>query len=230
MLGPTLRFLPLQAGKHLLAPLTHCARAAGVCSLSNATVAVPSSSVTTPTPPRTNLRPVVIAATFPPQHHHHRRASNAASSAASSSTPPPPTAASSISEAEFHNLADAVLGQIESACAVLEDVIEDGFDITNAMGVLTLRLGPKGTYVINKQTPNRQIWWSSPVSGPRRYAFSTGNEGRSVGGAGTAGGAAAATRGPVVKGKWVSTRDGHDMLAALRGELEKLTATKLPGL
>ena len=30
-------------------------------------------------------------------------------------------------------------------------------------GVLTIKLGPKGTYVINKQTPNRQMWLSSPL-------------------------------------------------------------------
>ena len=30
-------------------------------------------------------------------------------------------------------------------------------------GVLTVRLGDLGTYVINKQTPNRQLWLSSPV-------------------------------------------------------------------
>lgn len=30
-------------------------------------------------------------------------------------------------------------------------------------GVLTVKLGQKGTFVINKQTPNRQIWLSSPV-------------------------------------------------------------------
>ncbi len=30
-------------------------------------------------------------------------------------------------------------------------------------GVLTVKLGKLGTYVINKQTPNRQIWWSSPI-------------------------------------------------------------------
>jgi frataxin len=30
-------------------------------------------------------------------------------------------------------------------------------------GVLTIRLGDKGTYVINKQTPNRQLWFSSPI-------------------------------------------------------------------
>jgi frataxin len=37
-------------------------------------------------------------------------------------------------------------------------------------GVLTLQLGePYGTYVINRQTPNKQIWLSSPTSGPKRY-------------------------------------------------------------
>lgn len=30
-------------------------------------------------------------------------------------------------------------------------------------GVLTLKLGEQGTYVINKQGPNQQIWLSSPV-------------------------------------------------------------------
>lgn len=28
-----------------------------------------------------------------------------------------------------------------------------------------------GTYVINRQSPNRQIWLSSPTSGPKRYDF-----------------------------------------------------------
>ena len=29
-------------------------------------------------------------------------------------------------------------------------------------GVLTVRLGDNGTYVLNKQPPNKQIWLSSP--------------------------------------------------------------------
>jgi len=29
--------------------------------------------------------------------------------------------------------------------------------------VLTVKLGELGTYVLNKQTPNRQLWLSSPV-------------------------------------------------------------------
>lgn len=38
-----------------------------------------------------------------------------------------------------------------------------------ADGVLTIKLAQFGIYVINKQTPNKQIWLSSPVSGPARY-------------------------------------------------------------
>jgi frataxin len=42
---------------------------------------------------------------------------------------------------------------------------------------------PAGTYVINKQPPNRQIWLSSPVSGPKRYDYvETGGKGSGRGG------------------------------------------------
>jgi len=42
-------------------------------------------------------------------------------------------------------------------------------------GVLTVQFGvPHGTYVINRQTPNLQIWLSSPISGPKRYDFHDG--------------------------------------------------------
>ena len=44
--------------------------------------------------------------------------------------------------------------------------------MTLAAGVLNVYLGNKeGTYVINKQTPNQQIWLSSPISGPARFDF-----------------------------------------------------------
>ena len=35
--------------------------------------------------------------------------------------------------------------------------------------MLTIVYPPNGTYVLNKQPPNKQIWLSSPVSGPKRY-------------------------------------------------------------
>ena len=42
-------------------------------------------------------------------------------------------------------------------------IIDASFFLTFQNQVLTLRLGDLGTYVVNKQTPNRQIWLSSPV-------------------------------------------------------------------
>jgi frataxin len=42
-------------------------------------------------------------------------------------------------------------------------------DVSLASGVLNVSIPEYGTYVINKQTPNRQIWLSSPLSGPYRF-------------------------------------------------------------
>lgn len=63
-------------------------------------------------------------------------------------------------------------------------------------GVLTVSLGQHGTYVLNKQAPNRQIWSSSPVSGPVRYDW--------------------------VDGHWVYKRDGHELFERLSNELSDL--------
>ena len=42
-------------------------------------------------------------------------------------------------------------------------------------GVLTINLKEDKTYVINIQKPNKQIWLSSPFSGPRRFEFNEAN-------------------------------------------------------
>ena len=34
-----------------------------------------------------------------------------------------------------------------------------------------MKLGSSGTYVINKQPVNHEIWLSSPVSGPKRFQW-----------------------------------------------------------
>lgn len=83
---------------------------------------------------------------------------------------------------------------LESLCDYFEQLVEDtssltaadvtygvsclyDFNVCIAMfylkdGVLTVNFGPPhGTYVINRQSPNRQIWLSSPTSGPKRYDF-----------------------------------------------------------
>ncbi|KAI1289136.1 Frataxin -like protein, mitochondrial [Halotydeus destructor] len=73
-----------------------------------------------------------------------------------------------IAEETLEALSDVFEGAIEKFGVDLES------DVALASGVLTVKLGHHGTYVINKQSPNRQIWLSSPVSGPKRYDFMDG--------------------------------------------------------
>jgi frataxin len=48
---------------------------------------------------------------------------------------------------------------------------DDTSEVVYASGVLTLKLPPHGTWVINKQSATQQIWWSSPLSGPKRFEY-----------------------------------------------------------
>ncbi|XP_064792759.1 frataxin, mitochondrial [Oncorhynchus masou masou] len=79
---------------------------------------------------------------------------------------------SEISEAAYEKLADETL---DSLADYFEDLMDGPlagpeFDVLFSSGVLTVKVGgDHGTYVINKQTPNKQIWLSSPTSGPKRY-------------------------------------------------------------
>ena len=72
---------------------------------------------------------------------------------------------------------------LESISDRFSELIEDheqlgGGDSQLSDGVLTVKLSQFGTYVLNKQTPNKQIWLSSPVSGPARYDISEVREER----------------------------------------------------
>uniref|UniRef100_A0A182N8E8 ferroxidase n=1 Tax=Anopheles dirus TaxID=7168 RepID=A0A182N8E8_9DIPT len=66
---------------------------------------------------------------------------------------------------------------LESLVDYFEQIVDEtgtlkNPDVTYGDGVLTVSFGaPHGTYVINRQLPNRQIWLSSPTSGPKRYDF-----------------------------------------------------------
>ncbi|CAI9553883.1 unnamed protein product [Staurois parvus] len=76
------------------------------------------------------------------------------------------------------------------------------YDVSFGNGVLTVKVGSDvGTYVINKQTPNRQIWLSSPSSGPKRYDW-TGT-------------------------MWVYSHDGVSLHQLLEQELSLALNTKL---
>ncbi|KAJ7275272.1 Frataxin [Mycena haematopus] len=88
------------------------------------------------------------------------------------STPPPQINASELSTERYNSVSDATMDDLLHA---LENVVESldnpTYEVEYHSGVLTLQLGDKGTYVINKQPPNKQIWLSSPFSGPKRYDY-----------------------------------------------------------
>jgi len=67
---------------------------------------------------------------------------------------------------DFHHLSDLTLEHIQDM--LTDDAYADNgddMDVNSSQGVLNIHIPSKGTWVINKQTPNRQLWWSSPISG-----------------------------------------------------------------
>jgi frataxin len=111
---------------------------------------------------------------------------------------------------QYHQIADETLDAIQDAL----DVFFEGMpqqsgqqdpEVSLSSGVLTILMPPHGTWVLNKQTPNQQIWWSSPISGPRRYEYENGS--------------------------WVFTRvtdGGSDTLGqTLRDEIQQIFQTEL---
>ncbi|EKM83408.1 hypothetical protein AGABI1DRAFT_32410, partial [Agaricus bisporus var. burnettii JB137-S8] len=98
----------------------------------------------------------------------------------------------------YHSLADSTMNTLlESLEVLVDDTGDSSYEVEYHSGVLTLRLGEHGTYVINKQPPNKQIWLSSPVSGPKRYDYSESAD------------------------DWVYSRDGRAMGELLNEELTK---------
>lgn len=101
-----------------------------------------------------------------------------------------------ISADDFHKISDEAMENILTAYEELAESIPD-LDVELSQGVLTLYLPPNGSYVINKQPPNKQIWWSSPISGPKRFDR--------------------------VGGTWASLRDGTTLKESLEEETNTVT-------
>ncbi|KAJ7783534.1 Frataxin [Mycena maculata] len=112
-------------------------------------------------------------------------------------TPPPQINASSELSTERYNLfSDSTMDNLLHALENLVDHLGNPtYEVEYHSGVLTLQLGDKGTYVINKQPPNKQIWLSSPFSGPKRYDYHVGSN------------------------AWVYSRDGQSLSELLNREL-----------
>ncbi|KAK2597962.1 hypothetical protein QQS21_005878 [Conoideocrella luteorostrata] len=119
---------------------------------------------------------------------------------------PPSIGVAELSDSEYHELADSYLEVVLSKFEQLQDARED-IDIEYSSGVMTINVADKGTYVINKQPPNKQIWLSSPISGPKRYDWCLIGEGQGEKeGTGT--------------GNWIYNRDGVSLTDLILEELD----------
>ena len=68
--------------------------------------------------------------------------------------------------------------------------------------MLNVIVGERGTFVLNKQAPNLQLWLSSPISGPLRYNYSSADA------------------------AWRNSRDEHELLALLTSDFAALCPGK----
>ncbi|CAG9530486.1 unnamed protein product [Cercopithifilaria johnstoni] len=108
-----------------------------------------------------------------------------------------------LSEDEYEKLAIETLGKLADYLDSFPDKFNcaEEYYVNSSMGVVTAKISQKtGTYVINKQTPNRQIWLSSPLSGPKRF--------------------------DLVGKKWISTRDDVSLDTLLNNEFRKIFQTE----
>ncbi|KAK1754417.1 Frataxin-like domain-containing protein [Echria macrotheca] len=111
-----------------------------------------------------------------------------------------------ITDAEYHAAADAFMERLMNHLEELEQTTED-MDVEYSSGVLNIRFGPEiGTYVVNKQPPNKQIWLSSPKSGPKRYDYVIFGDGQQ-------------DKQDTAVGEWLYLRDNSTMADLLREEL-----------
>jgi CyaY protein len=65
-----------------------------------------------------------------------------------------------MTESEFHGAVDAVLARIESS---LEG--EDALDVDLESGILTVTCEDGSRVIVNRQTPNREIWVAARSGG-----------------------------------------------------------------
>ncbi|PVH75907.1 Frataxin, partial [Cadophora sp. DSE1049] len=110
-----------------------------------------------------------------------------------------------ISIEEYHELSDAYLNGLIEKLEQLQEEREE-VDVEYSAGVLTLAFPPNGTYVLNKQPPNKQIWLSSPLTGPKRYDYVLLSEGQDA-------------KEGTGRGEWVYLRDGSSLTELLEKEI-----------
>ncbi|OEJ88307.1 Frataxin, mitochondrial [Hanseniaspora osmophila] len=106
-----------------------------------------------------------------------------------------------LTQEQYQKVSDMYL---ESLLDELEAISEENYDLIPEVelnqGVLNFEIKGKGSYVVNKQPPNKQIWLSSPISGPNRFDFYQNN--------------------------WISLRDNTNLTKIINKELQEASNGK----
>jgi len=97
-----------------------------------------------------------------------------------------------MTESEFHRAVDAVLARVESAVEA-----SDALDVDLEAGILTIECPDGSKVIVNRQTPNREIWVAARSGG---FHF--------------------AAR----EGAWRDTRSGQELFASLAAILRSQAA------
>ncbi|MCJ1342428.1 Mitochondrial chaperone Frataxin [Peltigera leucophlebia] len=169
-------------------PLSCSCRKFSICHNQNQTQLLSS--------PQFNLR--LNSSIFPKYHLSNSQPYSSSPTTSSPTASQISPSDSELSIEEYHSLSNRY---IDNLVAIFEQLQEERADVDceYSAGVLTLYFPPHGTYVLNKQPPNKQIWLSSPVSGPKRYDFIKIKGARA--------------------GDWVYARDGSRLSELLEREL-----------
>ena len=99
-----------------------------------------------------------------------------------------------MTESEFHGAVDAVLARVESS---LED--EEALDVDLEGGILTVTCADATKVIVNRQTPNREIWVAAR-SGGFHFRWKDG--------------------------EWRDTRSGDELFASLARVIESQSGVK----
>jgi len=100
----------------------------------------------------------------------------------------------------FEDLAEKM---IESLFDAIDEAIGDDADVDLENGILTVELEDGRQYVINKHSPNQQIWLSSPISGAAHYKYDDATT------------------------AWISTRSSDVLLDVLSAEMSQIAGVSV---
>ncbi|KAH8202148.1 hypothetical protein TruAng_003726 [Truncatella angustata] len=152
--------------------------------------------------------PWIIARASFPRAEALRSPRRALSTSSALSRPVPPEALKDAQPADitgdqYHKLADEYIENLLVRYEEEQDARGE-LDVEYSSGVMNIKY-PEGTYVINKQPPNKQIWLSSPKSGPKRFDYVVTSEGQD-------------SKQDTATGGWVYLRDGTYLTEILQEE------------